>query len=169
MCQDTQIMGRELNKQNLQGSRMQQEKRKMSSWSPNISKKYLKNSCSREVEQKFMEQKKQEVGVGATFESHSRDHEVLSTSELVASNMIQDKNPVELKCTDFSPNKGEAAGLRTNGPGQSASELLAKRAILFKERGRSYLAHKRPKIRHSNHVHFKHEDLMPASETKPTV
>ena len=170
MRQDTQIMGRELNKQNLQGSGMQQEKRKMGSWSPSRSKKLRKDSCNREVDQEFMGNKKQGVGMGTTFESHSRGHEVLSTSELVASNIIQHKNPAKIKHTELSCNKVETADLGAKGPGQSARELSAKRAMLFKERGRSYLAQKRPKTnQHSNHVHLKQEDLMPASETKSTA
>ena len=173
MRQDTQIMGREPNKQNVQGSRIQQEKRKIVSSSPIMSKKFRADSCGKgECNPELIEREKQVGGLLNSFESHSRDHKVLSTSELAANNLTLHKNPKlpELKQTEFSRNKREVADLAVNGPGQSASELVAKRALLFKERGRSYLAHKRPKIhQYPNNVTSKQDDLMKANQPNFTV
>ena len=173
MRQDTQIRGREPNKQNVQGSRMQQEKRKIVSSSPIMSKKIRADSCGKgECNPELIEREKQVGGLLNSFESHSRDHKVLSTSELAANNLTLHKNPKlpELKQTEFSRNKREAADLAVNGPGQSASELVAQRALLFKERGRSYLAHKRPKIhQYPNNVTSKQDDLMKANQPNFTV
>ena len=169
MRQDTQIMGRESNKQNVQGSRMQQEKRKMGCNSSTTSKKFRQDSSSRGGNPEFTEKKEQDIGLGPSFERQTKVQKLLSTSELAASNMIQLKDP-KINCTELSHSKRKVADLESKGPGQSASELVAKRALLFKERGRSYLAQKGPRTHQDpNRVNLKQEDQMTASQMKPTI
>ena len=132
MRQDTQASRTATNKQTVQQEmRIHQEKRKMSPLPSSMSKKFCNNrENSPETE------KKTELVLGKSF----RQGKVLSTSELAASDMIKHKQ-LKIKTPEFSHCKKEAADLE-DLPGQS-SELIAKRAILFKERGRSYLAHKK--------------------------
>merc|ERR1719234_1448855 len=79
MRQDTQIMGR-----NIQGSQMQQEKRKMGCYSPTASKKFRQDSSGRVGNPEFMGKKKQGVSLGPSLEGHSKFQKLLSTSELAA-------------------------------------------------------------------------------------
>merc|ERR1719234_2999020 len=76
MRQDTQIMGR-----NMQGSQMQQEKRRMGCLSPTSSKKFRHESYSRGDNPEFLEQKKQGVGLGPSSDGQSKVQKLLSTSE----------------------------------------------------------------------------------------
>ena len=159
MRQDTQASRTATNKQTVQQEmRIHQEKRKMDPLPSSMSKKFCNNrENSPETE------KKTELVLGKSF----RQGKVFSTSELAASDMIQHKQ-LKIKTPEFSHCKIEAADLEDLGPGQS-SELIAKRAILFKERGRSYLAHKKNKTnQYSKNLYLKQEVIATSSQVEPS-
>ena len=158
MRQDTQASRTATNKQTVQQEmRIHQEKRKMSPLPSSMSKKFCNNrENSPETE------KKTELVLGKSF----GQGKVFSTSELAASDMIQHKQ-LKIKTPEFSHCKKEAADLE-DLPGQS-SELIAKRAILFKERGRSYLAHKKNKTnQYSKNLYLKQEVIATSSQVEPS-
>ena len=138
------------NTQNI-GRRTHQEKRKLSSHpmtappSGSEFKKFRTDSCSMDGTSEVQE------GKSSLFDEDdsrklSRDS---SSSELAARTMSGNNNPKS--CPESTLNKKVATHSLGTSPGQSTSELVAQRAMLFRERGRSYLAHKRTKpIRPAN-------------------
>ena len=138
------------NTQNI-GRRTHQVKRKLSSHpmtappSGSEFKKFRTDSCSKDGTSEVQE------GKSSLFDEDdsrklSRDS---SSSELAARTMSGNSNPKS--CPESTLNKKVATHSMGTSPGQSTSELVAQRAMLFRERGRSYLAHKRTKpIRPAN-------------------
>ena len=132
------------NTQNI-GRRTHQEKRKLSSHPmtapPTEFKKFRTDSCSKDGTSEFQEGKSNLLNEDDSRKL-SRDSKMLSTSTMSGNNNPENCPTLIQKVATHSMG---------TSPGQSTSELVAQRAMLFRERGRSYLAHKRTKpIRSAN-------------------